>query len=185
MATKPTPGGSDGTYGTEMNAFLDISLASDGKVKDGAVFSTSAAPSVDAGVANKKYVDDTVPTTFAVSDGSTVLFATGNLTTANTFQDINASGTVGSNSALLIIKIVVAGGITVAARTNGESGTGAAWGSDGAGVVPRGAQNAHMDTTGDIATLVVMTDSSGIFEIAGSSNSVDITVTLIGYIVAS
>lgn len=60
MATKPTPGGSDGTYGAEMNAFLDISLASDGKVKDGAVFSTSAAPSVDAGVANKKYVDDQI-----------------------------------------------------------------------------------------------------------------------------
>ena len=37
MATKPTPGGSDGTYGTEMNAFLDESLASDGKIKDGAV----------------------------------------------------------------------------------------------------------------------------------------------------
>lgn len=58
MATKPTPGGSDGTYGTEMNAFLDVSLADDGKVKDGAVFSTSAAPSVDAGVANKLYVDN-------------------------------------------------------------------------------------------------------------------------------
>ena len=37
MATKPTPGGSDGTYGTELNAFLDESLASDGKIKDGAV----------------------------------------------------------------------------------------------------------------------------------------------------
>ena len=37
MATKPTPGGSDGTYGTELNAFLDVSLASDGKIKDGAV----------------------------------------------------------------------------------------------------------------------------------------------------
>lgn len=58
MAAKPTPGGSDGTYGTELNEFLDVSLASDGKVKDGAVFSTSAAPTVDAGVANKKYVDD-------------------------------------------------------------------------------------------------------------------------------
>lgn len=58
MATKPTPGGSDGTYGAELNTFLDESLASDGKIKDGAVFSTSAAPSVDAGVANKKYVDD-------------------------------------------------------------------------------------------------------------------------------
>ena len=65
MATKPTPGGSDGTYGTELNAFLDISLAADGKVKDGAVFSTSAAPSVDAGVANKKYVDDQDATNFS------------------------------------------------------------------------------------------------------------------------
>ena len=57
MAAKPTPGGSDGTYGTELNEFLDVSLAADGKVKDGAVFSTSAAPTVDAGVANKAYVD--------------------------------------------------------------------------------------------------------------------------------
>ncbi len=58
MATRPTPGASAGTYGTELNAHLAISLASDGKILDGAVFSTSAAPTVDAGVANKKYVDD-------------------------------------------------------------------------------------------------------------------------------
>ena len=60
MATKPSPGGSDGTWDAELNAFLDVSLASDGKVLDGAVFSTSAAPTVDAGVANKKYVDDEI-----------------------------------------------------------------------------------------------------------------------------
>ncbi len=30
MATKPTPGGSDGTYGTELNAFLDIEHNADG-----------------------------------------------------------------------------------------------------------------------------------------------------------
>ena len=67
MATKPTPGGSDGTYGTELNAFLDESLASDGKVKDGAVFSTSAAPTVDAGVSNKKYGDDLIVTHTAIN----------------------------------------------------------------------------------------------------------------------
>ena len=59
MATRPTPGGSDGTWGTEYNAHLAVSLAADGKIKDGAVFSSSTAPTVDAGVANKKYVDDT------------------------------------------------------------------------------------------------------------------------------
>ena len=77
MATKPTPGGSDGTYGTELNAFLDVSLASDGKVKDGAVFSTSAAPTVDAGVANQKYVDDNIPVgdTPTIKDSTNANFA--------------------------------------------------------------------------------------------------------------
>lgn len=66
MATKPTPGGSDGAWGTGLNEFLEVSLASDGKVKDGAVFSTSTEPTVDAGVANKKYVDDIIATHAAV-----------------------------------------------------------------------------------------------------------------------
>lgn len=60
MATKPTPGGSDGTYGTEMNAFLDVSLASDGKIKTEALQTDSTAPSADAALANKKYVDDQI-----------------------------------------------------------------------------------------------------------------------------
>lgn len=58
MAAKPTPGGSDGTYGTELNEFLDVSLAADGKIKDGAVQTTSASPTTNAMLANKKYVDD-------------------------------------------------------------------------------------------------------------------------------
>ncbi len=58
MATKPTPGGSDGTYGTEMNAFLDVSLASDGKIINEALQTASTAPVADAALANKKYVDD-------------------------------------------------------------------------------------------------------------------------------
>jgi len=41
-----------------MKAHVEVSLASDGKVKDGAEFTTSAAPTTDVMVANKKYVDD-------------------------------------------------------------------------------------------------------------------------------
>lgn len=60
MATKPSPGGSDGTWGAELNAHLEISLASDGKVKTEALQTDSTAPSADAAVANKKYVDDQI-----------------------------------------------------------------------------------------------------------------------------
>ena len=69
MATKPTPGGSDGTYGTELNAFLDVSLAADGKVKTEALQTDSTAPSADAALVNRKFVTDGAS---KVTDGSVV-----------------------------------------------------------------------------------------------------------------
>ena len=62
MATKPTPGASDGTWGTEMNTFLDVSLDVNGKIATEALQTDSTAPSADAAVANKKYVDDEIVT---------------------------------------------------------------------------------------------------------------------------
>lgn len=83
MATKPTPGGSDGTYGTELNAFLDESLASDGKVKTEALQTDSTAPVADAAVTNKKYVDDNTTMVPAVTGAGTGYGGEESITLAN------------------------------------------------------------------------------------------------------
>lgn len=61
MATRPTPGGSDGTWGTELNAHLAVSLATDGKVKDGAVLEAATeSGDGDRTIADKGYVDENI-----------------------------------------------------------------------------------------------------------------------------
>ncbi len=97
MAAKPTPGGSDGTYGTELNAFLDVSLASDGKIADGAVFSTSAAPSVDAGVANKLYVDNSGYNDRG--DPASYDYVLADLTTDETWRDLDLGSIISDSLA--------------------------------------------------------------------------------------
>jgi len=72
MATLPTPGGDSGTWGTELNEFLEVSLASDGKVKNEALQSLSTAPVADAALANKKYVDDQITAGNPIGDAPTV-----------------------------------------------------------------------------------------------------------------
>lgn len=106
MATKPTPGGSDGTYGTELNEFLDVSLASDGKIKDGAVFSTSAAPTVDAGLANKKYTDDRVGFRDR-GDAAIPDFQVGDLITDAVFHDLDLSSIIASGAKSVVLRLIV------------------------------------------------------------------------------
>lgn len=98
MAAKPTPGGSDGTYGAELNEFLDESLASDGKIKDGAVFSSSAAPTVDAGVTNKKHVDDNTTMVPAITGAGTGYTGQESITFANGLILKHGEETVTANS---------------------------------------------------------------------------------------
>jgi hypothetical protein len=77
MAAKPTPGGSDGTYGTELNEFLDVSLADDGKVKDGAVLEAATeAGDGDRTIADKGWADaapaaQMTPTSYANEESVT------------------------------------------------------------------------------------------------------------------
>ena len=101
MATKPTPGGSDGTYGTELNEFLDESLASDGKIKTEALQTDSTAPVADAALVNKKYADDAdAMQAFTSTDSVSATLVTSHtyLTQADgfvsAFQSANAEKTI-------------------------------------------------------------------------------------------
>ncbi len=58
MATLPTVGGSENEW--ELNTYLLVAHAANGKIKTGALMASSTAPTANAGVANKKYVDDIV-----------------------------------------------------------------------------------------------------------------------------
>ncbi len=123
MAVKPTPGGSDGTYGAELNAFLDESLAADGKIKDGAEQMTSAAPTTDVMVANKKYVDDVVGLQDR-GDPAAVDFAVGDLIADGLAHELDLSGIVASGAATVLLRVRIednAVGSLIVIKENGNS----------------------------------------------------------------
>ncbi|KKL90795.1 hypothetical protein LCGC14_1901130 [marine sediment metagenome] len=109
MATRPTPGGSDETWGTELNAHLEVSLASDGKIKDGAVLEAATqSGDSDRTVADKAYVDTKATVAFP---GSSI--AHGAVGSGSIFELVDMSSIVGSNAALISMWVTVTGGDNV------------------------------------------------------------------------
>lgn len=183
MATKPTPGGSDGTYGTELNAFLDVSLASDGKVKTEALQTDATAPSADAALANKKYVDDEITTAVAgagfwKTDGSTVFNTS--LTSALTFQDLDLSAKIGSNAALVFLEIKAGAAGAFAIKTKGFGGTLVQHTSAAANAY--GGSQFHPEAANEHCYMTIAADSSGIIQIGCVNNTTTFTIKLIGYV---
>ena len=189
MATKPTPGGSDGTYGTELNTFLDVSLAADGKVINEALQTASTAPTADAALANKKYVDDQCDAHI----GTAGQFHAGTLVVnhsfsevATTFETISLSGAggPGANASMCYcqVKCTTFGSLgQIAFRHVGST---VAWANrqdvtnDNSGVAL-----VDFATVSDVCYLILVTDSSGEVEAAATSNTNDIEISVIGYIV--
>ncbi len=98
MATKPTPGASAGVWGTEMNAFLDVSLDVNGKIATEALQTDSTAPVADAAVANKKYVDDNTTMVPAITGAGTGYTGQESVTFANGLIFKHGEVTVGANA---------------------------------------------------------------------------------------
>ena len=161
MATKPTPGASDGTWGTEMNTFLEVSLDVNGKIATEALQTDSTAPTADAALANKKYVDDTKTGTADLTI-STTAFAGNPVSTVTSWTDIDLSAIVGTNAALVYLRIVQVGGATtdIAFRTNGAS---VSVGMDSNSTYGAGVSAVTL-ADNNIGYVLVLTDSSGIME---------------------
>lgn len=180
MANRPTVGGSDGTWGTELNEHLDVSLDTDGKVDDGAAQTTSAAPSADAEIANKKYVDDEITTAIAAAIGvagqwhhdGRQIYA---VNAPTSFTDFDLSSYVGSNYALVYLKVRNNSGSSRKYwfRENGETEDF----KDPAG----GVSTTEVGANGKFEYIIVETDSSGIFEWKCSS-AADTNLWIKGYI---
>lgn len=151
---------------------------------DTSALATSGAPAADAQIANKKYVDDQegTGTGYYDADGSTVFNTT--MTAATTFQELDLSGVVGSNVALIFLEVKCSAGAYYIAKPKGfgSSNVGkhiSATSSDCYGV---GVVDFDNGDTNTFAYIVVAADSSGIIEQAAQNNTDTFTIKVVGYI---
>ena len=111
MALKPTPGASDGTYGTEMNAFLDVSLDVNGKIATEALQTDATAPVADAAIVNKKYVDDISLSYIKLVDSKASTTAGGGFTSGSWVKrTVTEETDIGANVSISSSVIVLAAG---------------------------------------------------------------------------
>ncbi len=148
-----------------------------------AQLATSDPPIEDQDIANKKFVDDSVPTTFWTTSGATVFNTT--MSSANTFQDLDLSATIGSNAALCFFEVSNTTNVDAAyvMKPNGEGGVFTKH------ILTSEPKNAHGgtvtfsgNTPTEVSYMTCAADSSGIVEHGATSTSNTWTIKLIGYI---
>ncbi len=114
------------------------------------------------------------------TQSNTQVFAT-SMTTAATFQDLDLSATIGSNTALVFLSVQHSGSGGV--YVTKEKGTGSAYtaynsGAAGSGM---GASTINFEGTNKIGHIIVSANSSGVIQHGTNNNSETITVSVIGY----
>lgn len=158
-----------------------LGVTGEATLGDSSQMATSAAPTSDADLANKKYVDDQkgTGTGYYDADGSTVFNTT--MTSANTFQDLDLSAKVGSNVALVFLE-VTGGAINVVYCCKPKGYGGVFSKHFHVSNYPYGVGVFKPEATDEFAYLVCATDSSGILQHGYANNSSTLTIKLVGFI---
>ncbi len=139
--------------------------------------------SFDNGATLVKSSELTTGTATLTVSGAQVFNTT--LTSANTFQDLDLSGTVGSNSALvhLEVKIATVGGTTFySAKTKGQ-GSATFSEHQQSGGNPTGGCVSSGNPGGPVyAQMTLLTNSSGVIQHGFTDNSTTITIKILAYV---
>ena len=176
------------TYFTAVNAAgdgtVDLIKANSSDVAvlpDGSEMASTTAPTADADISNKKYVDDQCDAHVGTAgqchaDGTTV--HNGTLTANNTFQDLDLSSYVGSNIAFVYLEVYNASGFgqNFCCKPKGYGGTGAYH------ITTESSAQVSWATATCYGYATVMTDTSGVIQIAVADATQTIRIKLVGYV---
>jgi hypothetical protein len=109
-----------------------------------------------------------------VYSGATVF--NNNMTAADTFQDLDLSGTVGSNRAMVFLEVQVNGNVNYAVKPKGLGGIYARH-----DIATGGCSFINFDSANDFAYVWCMTDSNGEVQHGSNSGSENFVVKLLAY----
>jgi len=118
-------------------------------------------------------------TGFWKASGATVF--NNSMTAANTFQDLDLSGTVGSNIALVFLEIKASAAGAYAAKPKGYGSATFTAHFNNSGFTT-GGSSFHPETANDYAYMTMATDSAGKIQHGAINNTTTYTIKLIGYI---
>jgi len=160
------------SYSTNLGGFLDEDA-----------MGTDSATAVASQQSIKAYVDTQDAAVIAgagfVKASTDIVFNT-TMTVASTFQALDLSGTVGSNTALVFLEVTANAAGNYVTKPTGRGG---AFGIHyNANHRDYGGTNIVFEANGDIGYVTVLTDSSGSIDHGYTLNSTTITITVLGYI---
>lgn len=172
----------DGSSGDITTASGDITVwqTSDGTTWDLIRWNDA---SFDNGATLAKSSELTTGTATLTVSGTQVFNTT--MTSANTFQDLDLSGTIGSNSTLVHLEIVVAaaaGSSFYAAKTKGEGSATFTEHYQSGGNPSGGGVHSGEAASSSYGQTTLLTDSSGVIQHGFTNNTSTITVKLLAYI---